>query len=203
MSSVRPMPDLSASPAPPASGPIVPAGADVTRRAFLGGACAIGTLLALGVPLAGCSTAVRSGAGPADGDAPEAVPDGAATDAPSETASGIAFDGATLTVTLGRPDTAPLGAVGGAVFVAARSVVVVNDGGTLRAFSTVCPHGGCDVDAVEPAPTDSGRSGGEIVCACHGARFGLDGAVRVGPARDPLTPLMVTRTATGAVVALG
>lgn len=185
------MPDPSASPAPPASSPIVPAGADVTRRDFLGSACAIGTLLALGVPLAGCSTARRSGAARTDGDAADAD------------ASGIAFDGATLTVTLGRPDTAPLGTVGGAVFVAARSVVVVNDGGRLRAFSTVCPHGGCDVDAVEPAPPGSGRSGGEIVCACHGARFGLDGAVRVGPARDPLTPLALTRTATGAVVTLG
>ena len=171
-------------------------GPDPARRAFLGTACTVGALLALGIPLSACSTQ-REGAASPDGPSPDGLPQ---DDASEE--SGIAVTTSALTLTLGRPDTRALDADGGALVVATAGAVVVNDGGTLRAYSVVCPHTGCDIDRVEPAPADSGRSGPEIVCPCHGARFALDGAVLQGPARKPLTPLAVTRTATGAVVAL-
>ncbi len=172
-------------------------GPDPARRAFLGTACTVGALLALGIPLSACSTPRGGAASPND----ETPGDASSDDARAE--SGIAVTVSALTLTLGRPDTRGLDANGGAIVVAAAGAVVVNDGGTLRAYSVVCPHTGCDIDRVEPAPADSGRSGPEIVCPCHGARFGLDGAVLQGPARKPLTPLAVTRTPTGAVVALG
>lgn len=49
--------------------------------------------------------------------------------------------------------------------------------GTFTGLSNVCTHKGCKVSEV---------AGGEIVCPCHGSRFGLDGSVVKGPATEPL-----------------
>lgn len=162
------------------------------RRAFLGTACTVGGLLALGLPLSACFT-------PREG---SIVPNAPSPDDTSAE-TGIAITTTAMTITLGRPDTRILDTDGGALVVATAGAVVVNDAGTLRAFSVICPHTGCDIDRIEPAPAGSGREGPEIVCPCHDARFGFDGAVLQGPARKPLTPLSVTRTQTGAVVTLG
>jgi nitrite reductase/ring-hydroxylating ferredoxin subunit len=61
-----------------------------------------------------------------------------------------------------------------------REVVLVRSGAELRAFSSRCPHLGCRLAGVE---------GGELVCPCHGSRFGLDGKRHAGPASAGLTPL--------------
>ncbi len=63
--------------------------------------------------------------------------------------------------------------------------VVVNRGveGTLQAFAARCTHLGCRLDRAV---------GAEIVCACHGSRFGADGRVLAGPALRPLDRLKVT-----------
>jgi nitrite reductase/ring-hydroxylating ferredoxin subunit len=63
-----------------------------------------------------------------------------------------------------------------------REVVLVRAGGELRAFSSRCPHLGCRL---------AGTSGGELVCPCHGSRFGLDGKRHAGPAAADLTALEV------------
>ncbi|MDN5749068.1 MAG: Rieske (2Fe-2S) protein, partial [Pseudonocardia sp.] len=55
--------------------------------------------------------------------------------------------------------------------------------GSFAAFSSVCPHQGCNVGSVE---------GAEIVCPCHGSRFDLAGNVLNGPAESGLTPRPVT-----------
>jgi Rieske Fe-S protein len=68
--------------------------------------------------------------------------------------------------------------VGGGVVYPRLAVVVTRPSATVYAgFSAVCPHDGCLVAEVVD---------GTIVCPCHGSRFGLDGAVRRGPAGDPL-----------------
>lgn len=56
-------------------------------------------------------------------------------------------------------------------------VVTQPTAGVFEAFSTVCPHAGCNVSAV----TD-----GLITCPCHGSKFNLDGTVSHGPAKSPL-----------------
>lgn len=83
----------------------------------------------------------------------------------------------------------PIGAtsdvpVGGAAIFADRGVVVTQvTAGSFAAFSAMCPHQGCNVGSVE---------GAEIVCPCHGSRFGLDGGVLTGPAESGLASLPVT-----------
>ena len=58
-----------------------------------------------------------------------------------------------------------------------------DEGGTLHAMSSVCPHRGCNVE----------WNGGENVwdCPCHGSRFAPAGAVLRGPALQPLAPVDV------------
>lgn len=63
----------------------------------------------------------------------------------------------------------------------AGKVLVVRDpakSDQLVAVNPICTHKGCDVEwkADEAA----------FVCPCHGAKFGLDGAVAAGPAKEPL-----------------
>ena len=49
----------------------------------------------------------------------------------------------------------------------------------LKAFSLVCPHLGCELEAKEDG----------FVCPCHGSEFELDGRLRKGPADTSMTPL--------------
>jgi Rieske Fe-S protein len=65
--------------------------------------------------------------------------------------------------------------------MAVGTVWLVRRGEVVTAFSAVCPHLGCGVDA---APEG-------FACPCHGSRFALDGAVRGGPAPRGLDPLEV------------
>ena len=63
------------------------------------------------------------------------------------------------------------------------SAWVIERGGELAAFSTVCPHLGCAVDF------DAGA--GKFKCPCHRATFGLGGEVLEGPAPRGLDRLEV------------
>jgi cytochrome b6-f complex iron-sulfur subunit/menaquinol-cytochrome c reductase iron-sulfur subunit len=64
------------------------------------------------------------------------------------------------------------------------AVWLVRRGDAVTAFSATCPHLGCGVGAAE----------GGFACPCHGSAFGLDGAVRGGPAPRGLDPLEVRVT---------
>ncbi|WP_328712415.1 Rieske (2Fe-2S) protein [Nocardia salmonicida] len=66
--------------------------------------------------------------------------------------------------------------VGGGVIVG-DTVVTQPTPGNFVGLSSTCPHAGCKVATV---------ANGTINCPCHGSRFGLDGAVRGGPATKPL-----------------
>ncbi|MDN5919359.1 MAG: Rieske (2Fe-2S) protein [Pseudonocardia sp.] len=83
-------------------------------------------------------------------------------------------EGAPGTV-LGPVSSVPVG--GGVVFAGEQVVVTQPSAGTFQGLSTVCPHQGCQVNAVRD---------GAVICPCHGSRFGLDGAVLQGPAQSPL-----------------
>ncbi|MFE3702581.1 Rieske (2Fe-2S) protein [Nocardia tengchongensis] len=64
--------------------------------------------------------------------------------------------------------------VGGGVILG-DTVVTQPNAGNFLAFSSVCPHQGCAVNAI---------SGGVINCPCHGSQFALDGSL-VGGAAPP------------------
>lgn len=67
-------------------------------------------------------------------------------------------------------------AVGGGVIVG-DTVITQPTAGNFVGLSSTCTHAGCKVATV---------ARGTINCPCHGSRFGLDGAVRGGPATRPL-----------------
>lgn len=78
---------------------------------------------------------------------------------------------------------------GGRVLPEAQAVITQPKAGQYKAFSAVCTHAGCIVADV---------SGGTINCGCHGSQFDIaTGAVRNGPATQPLPPKSVTVDSSG------
>ena len=67
-----------------------------------------------------------------------------------------------------------------AITVAGTAVLLVNDGGTVRALENRCSH--------MDSPLDCGRVRlGWIACPAHGARFDLEtGEALTGPASEPV-----------------
>lgn len=63
------------------------------------------------------------------------------------------------------------------------SAWVIERGGKLVAYSTVCPHLGCGIDF------DASKS--KFLCACHKSWFSLDGVVEDGPSPRGLDELEV------------
>lgn len=63
------------------------------------------------------------------------------------------------------------------------SAWIVNVGGNLTAYSTVCPHLGCAVDFDATV--------GKFKCPCHRSAFGQDGQIEDGPSPRPLDTLEV------------
>jgi cytochrome b6-f complex iron-sulfur subunit len=60
----------------------------------------------------------------------------------------------------------------------------------FSALSLVCPHLGCTV----------GPAADGFACPCHGSRFDANGAVRVGPASQPMRALKVEETPDGKLI---
>ncbi|MCV7011532.1 Rieske (2Fe-2S) protein [Mycolicibacterium madagascariense] len=118
---------------------------------------------AVAVTAAGCGSSAQT-------------PSASSTSAPASTASP---SGSVLTKTSDVP-------VGSGVIVA-DTVITQPTAGVFKGFSPVCPHRGCNVNAV----TD-----GKIICPCHDSEFDLDGSVVKGPAKAPLAakPIAVQGT---------
>lgn len=75
--------------------------------------------------------------------------------------------------------------VGGGLLVEEQGIFVTQpEAGTFHAFSAICTHQGCTVDA---RVRDH-----QIHCSCHGSQFSLtDGAPTKGPAEKPLPSIAV------------
>lgn len=74
--------------------------------------------------------------------------------------------------------TADIPEGGGKVFKDQKVVITQPAAGQFKAFTSVCPHQGCDVDKIVD---------GNIVCPCHSSKFKIaDGSVVDGPAKQPL-----------------
>jgi len=77
--------------------------------------------------------------------------------------------------------------------VAGKRVMVLRDSkGGLRAFDARCTHEGCTVQYLSRESA--------IWCACHNARFNLDGNVLAGPPPRPLPTYAVREDADGAIM---
>ncbi len=72
-----------------------------------------------------------------------------------------------------------------------RIIVLKDRDDTLHALSAVCTHEGCTIQYV---PGEA-----NLWCACHNARYGLDGAVISGPPPRPLRRYAIERSADGAL----
>jgi cytochrome b6-f complex iron-sulfur subunit len=80
--------------------------------------------------------------------------------------------------------------------VGGKRVLVLRDGkGSLHAFDARCTHEGCTVQFVARESA--------IWCACHNARFNLEGKVIAGPPPRPLTAYVVDEDAGGAITVVG
>jgi Rieske Fe-S protein len=127
-----------------------------------GGANANGTDFSNNPAPAGSAGAQATGAGPVS------------TAGPGGTAGPNAGDGGGSTPIAKVADVK----VGGGV-ITGNYVVTQPTAGQFKAFSTVCPHQGCNVNKID---------GGVIKCPCHGSQFSVkDGSVVTGPATTGLT----------------
>lgn len=64
-----------------------------------------------------------------------------------------------------------------------KNILVVNVGGNIRAFTSVCTHSGCTRNWTRPSVN--------FVCNCHGSEFNTSGEVVVGPASSNLQEFQV------------
>lgn len=81
---------------------------------------------------------------------------------------------------------------GGKVFDALKVVVTQPTKGEFKAFSATCTHQGCLVGSV---------ADNVITCPCHGSQFdAATGAVKQGPASQPLPAKTVTVSGDGITV---
>lgn len=147
-----------------------------TRRAALAFGAAAGAAV-----LAGCSTYGETSNGaaapPAETSADAEPSADASTDGNADSGDkGDSGGGKTTKPALAKTADIPVG--GGKIFAAKAVVVTQPSKGTFKAFSTVCTHQGCSVDAIKD---------GTINCPCHGSKFAIgDGSVSDGPAPKPL-----------------
>ncbi len=105
--------------------------------------------------------------------------DGGADDAGEDDAGGVACAKTPAGTNEGTVGTYPLG-----TWKKKNSFIIAQDAMGFFAFTAVCTHSGCLVNA--PA------ANGDVLCACHGSRFDGNGAVLQGPAQLPLEHYAVT-----------
>jgi Rieske Fe-S protein len=149
-----------------------------SRRTVLAGACA-----ACAATLAGCA---RYGTSNGLAGSPAGAP---AYGGPATAGTGSA--GGSASTVLATTTEIPVG--GGKVLTAQKIVITQPQAGSFHAFTAICTHQGCIVNAV---------SGGTINCPCHGSRYNItNGSVVNGPAPLPLAAVSIKVEGTSIVEA--
>ncbi len=99
------------------------------------------------------------------------------------------------------PPSGPLAAgnvkeipVGHLAFVADQAAILGRDTGGLYAMTGICTHRQCSMFA------NGGIEADGVRCDCHQSRFDRAGAVRSGPAPQPLAHWLVDLSADGSVI---
>ncbi|ARA94132.1 hypothetical protein AWN76_013865 [Rhodothermaceae bacterium RA] len=147
-----------------------------SRRDFLRTSCCSAALFAMGWSLTGCDSSGME----------------EETEDPPSPESGITISGNTITLDLTGTQANVLAQAGGFLFIQAAKTVAINvNGQTIRAFTSVCTHQQCDINAFQ---NDA------MVCPCHGSRFNTSGQVVQGPASAPLTEYAVSRDGNTVVI---
>jgi cytochrome b6-f complex iron-sulfur subunit len=169
----------------------------VDRATFLRTAGSAALLAALGITLPGCSdsTPVSPSLGPGTGPiTPPATDDGGGT-------AGLSLSGSTLSVDLTVEGFTALQQSGQWALLVRRvgdrnlNLLLVNvDGARIRAFSSICPHAGCN--------TSWQYSASRFRCTCHDSIFENSGRRVSGPANRDLTEYPATRTGNTLAVTL-
>ena len=141
-----------------------------SRRAVLASACAACT-----AALAGCA---RYGTSNGLAGAPAPAP---TTPSAGGAASSASSAGASTSAVLASTADIPVG--GGKVLNAQKVVITQPQAGSFHAFTAICTHQGCIVDAV---------GAGTIDCPCHGSKYSaVNGSVVNGPATLPLAAVSI------------
>jgi Rieske Fe-S protein len=160
-----------------------------SRRTVLAGACA-----ACAAVLAGCArygTSNGLAGSPAPGGAassPAATGAAAGSGASAGTGSSAATSGPAV---LASTADVPVG--GGKILTDSKIVITQPQAGSFHAFTAICTHQGCIVDAV---------SSGTIDCPCHGSKYSaVNGSVVNGPATLPLAAVSIKVQGTSIVQA--
>ena len=140
-----------------------------SRREFLrwAGGLSLGTVV---VSLVGCDT------GGMEEDTDQGNPPGNET--------GITIEGNVVTLDLTGSVAKRVAEPGGFLHIGAADMLVVNVNGTIRAFSAICTHQGCEIRDFQ---------NNRFTCWCHGSQFDTSGRVVRGPATRALTAYTVAR----------
>lgn len=148
----------------------------VSRKAFLKTAGSAVLFAALGISLTACGN-------DSSGENIVGPTPGGNNDSGN---SGFTISGNTITIDLSKDDAASLATSGAWGLIAAAQTLVVNVGGSFRAFTSVCTHAGCD--------RSWNFSNQQFICTCHGSRFNTRGEVVQGPANRNLQEFSVTQS---------
>jgi len=150
-----------------------PEWSSASRRAFLRTASGAAVMALLGITVTGCSDGNPTGAEP---------PEEPAEDGPV----GITVDGNQVILDLTANATEDLTTQSGFLLIDEADVMAINvDGTTIRAFTSVCTHQQCTINAF---------ADDTFMCPCHGSEFDTQGEVVAGPAPQPLTEYDVSRS---------
>ena len=153
-----------------------------SRRAVLAGACAACTAALAGCARYGTSSGLAAAPAPA-----------ATTPAATTPSAGGAASSAGTSTSAVLASTADIPVGGGKVLTAQKIVITQPQAGSFHAFTAICTHQGCIVDAV---------GAGTIDCPCHGSKYSaVNGSVVNGPATLPLAAVSIKVQGTSIVQA--